>query len=98
MLDFGKALQIGVGLQLGGQGTVGAQKKNGRFFQPLFALGRDDFGPPIVAGEILAGEGELFEIILQARCGSPQSAKTLRISVRSATAALESSNSRRNPA
>ena len=70
VLDFGKAAQVGMGLQLGGQRPIGAQEKDGRLFQSFFALGRDDFGPPILAGKILAREGELLEIVLQQEPGA----------------------------
>ena len=70
LLDFGKSGRVGVRKQLGGERTAGAQKQDGRFFQALFAPGREHARPPIVAGEILARQGKLLKIILQQQPGA----------------------------
>src|SRR5882672_4874512 len=65
LLDLGEVIEIGVGQKLSGQGAMDAQKQEGELLEARLAFFRQQTRPPILAGEVLAGEREFFEIILQ---------------------------------
>jgi hypothetical protein len=68
--DFGEPIQVGVREQFGGKRPVGAEEEQGGFFEAFFSLRREHAGPPVLAGKIFAGEGELFKIILEQQPGA----------------------------
>ena len=69
LCDFSKAFEIGVRQQFSGQRTIRAQEEQGGLLQPLLAPGPHQARPPVLAGEILAREGEPLEVILQQQPG-----------------------------
>ena len=65
LLDFGEASEVGVRGKFGGQRAFGAEEEEGEFLEACAALDVEEFGPPIFAGKIFAGEGELLEIVFE---------------------------------
>ena len=70
LLDGGKALKIGVRLELGRDGSIGPEKEHGDFFETFLAASGHDPGPPLVGGEVLASQVDALKIIFEQEPGA----------------------------
>ena len=69
VLLFGEAFEIGVRLQFGRQRPARPQKQVGHLLQPSRPLRGHQPWPPLLRGEILAGKGKFFEVVLHQQPG-----------------------------
>ena len=69
MLDLGESIRVGVRHQFRRERTPRSEKKNGQFFDPVFALCVQEARPPFLAREIFSRKGELLKIIFQQQPG-----------------------------
>ena len=69
LLQLGEPRDVGVGGELGGEGTTGAQEEHRHLLEPVATRRRHHSRPPILAAKILPRQAQLLKVILQQQPG-----------------------------